>query len=81
MATGISLIFDARIFSESSVVEQPLVICCGLELHLDILLLYCSQLWVEAEGDGDHQAHHKRNADVTEGSNQQRVPLEKSSSP
>lgn len=41
---------------------------------------YCSQLWIEAEGDGDHQAHHKRNADVTEGSNQQRVPLEKSSS-
>lgn len=40
---------------------------------------YCSKLWVEAEGDGDHQAQHKRNADVMEGSNQQRVPLEKSS--
>lgn len=41
---------------------------------------YCSQLWVEAERDGDHQAHSKRNADVTEWSNQQRAFLEKSSS-
>lgn len=41
---------------------------------------YCSQLWEEAERDGDHQAHDKRNADVTEGSNQLRVFLEKSPS-
>lgn len=41
---------------------------------------YCSQLWVEAERDRDHQANDKRNADVTEGRNQQRVFLEKSSS-
>lgn len=41
---------------------------------------YCSQLWVETERDGDHQAHDTRNADVTEGSNQQRVFLKKFSS-
>lgn len=41
---------------------------------------YCSQLWVEAERDWDHQAQDKRNADVTEGSKKQRVFLEKSSS-
>lgn len=39
---------------------------------------YCSQLWVEAKRDRDHQAQNKRNADVTEGSNQQRAFLEKS---
>lgn len=41
---------------------------------------YCSQLWIETERDGDHQAQNERNTYVTEGSDQQRLPLEKSCS-
>lgn len=39
-----------------------------------------SQLWKETERDGDHQAQNKRNTYVTERSDQQRSPLEKSCS-
>lgn len=41
---------------------------------------YCSQLWIETEGDRDHQTQDKYNTYVTQGSNQECVPLERLSS-
>lgn len=41
---------------------------------------YCSQLWIETEWDRDHQTQDKYNTYVTQGSNQESVPLERLSS-